>query len=61
MGCFYCRAIYEPAEIVEWIDDDDTGVGQTALCPRCGIDAVIAIREGIDTEFLGAMHGRWFS
>lgn len=39
-GCFYCGAVFPPAEIQEWVDEQD-GVGQTALCPRCDIDAVI--------------------
>ncbi len=36
-GCFYCLAIFDPQEIEEWIEDDG---GDTALCPRCGIDSV---------------------
>ena len=40
-GCFYCCAEFEPGEIHEWVDADEQGLGQTALCPRCGIDAVI--------------------
>ncbi|WP_244424577.1 cytoplasmic protein [Methylobacterium nodulans] len=35
----------------------------TALCPRCGIDAVIGDRSGCPAgrpDFLQAMHARWF-
>jgi hypothetical protein len=61
VGCFYCRRIYDPVEILDWVDEDDAGVGRTALCPKCGIDAVIPVRAGIDVDFLETMHQRWFS
>ena len=35
-GCFHCLAIFEATEVVDWIDD-----GETPLCPRCGVDAVM--------------------
>lgn len=56
-GCFYCLEIYSPNEVAEWTDDDDT-----AICPRCGIDAVIGDASGfsVTTEFMGRMHRRWF-
>ena len=56
-GCFYCRSIFPSAEVAEWCDDD-----QTALCPRCGIDAVIGSASGwpITEEFMAKMHRRWF-
>ena len=58
-GCFYCEQIYDPKEIVEWIEDRD---GLTALCPYCGIDAVLAesARYPITKEFLTDMHEHWF-
>jgi hypothetical protein len=41
-GCYYCCTLFEPADIEEWIDEtEDGGRGQSALCPNCGIDAVI--------------------
>ena len=54
-GCFYCLALFTPGEIDEWCDE-----GETALCPRCGIDSVIPARVGVDVEFLRRMHRRWF-
>ena len=56
-GCFYCRTIFPPADIREWIDE-----GQTALCPECEIDSVIGSASGfsIATEFLEQMHAHWF-
>ena len=59
VGCFHCESIYDPGEIVEWVDTRE-GVGQTALCARCGIDAVIPVRPGIDVTFLREMHWTWF-
>lgn len=35
-GCFHCLQIYETTEVVDWVDD-----GETPLCPRCGVDAVM--------------------
>ena len=61
IGCFYCLRFSSPSEILDWVDEDDAGVGRTALCPRCGIDAVVPVRDGIDGEFLRRMHDHWFS
>lgn len=36
-GCFSCGTTFEPGQIKEWVDD-----GQTALCPTCGCDFVVA-------------------
>lgn len=35
-GCYGCLEVFKPSEIRSWTDD-----GQTALCPRCGIDSVV--------------------
>ena len=61
-GCFHCLAIYPPADITEWVDEDDAGQGQTALCAKCGIDTVIGDKSGfpITREFLAEMHKYWF-
>lgn len=60
-GCFYCGAVFAPAEIAEWTDEWQ-GVGQTALCPHCGIDSVIGSESGypLTPEFLAAMNNHWF-
>jgi hypothetical protein len=57
VGCFYCGCVYPPDRIHEWID-----AGQTAVCPYCGIDSVIAGNTGLLDEefFLERMHIRWF-
>lgn len=57
VGCFYCKRIYAATHVLEWVRTDET-----ALCPKCGIDAVIGDAAGIDLtpEFLKAMHEYWF-
>lgn len=56
-GCFHCQKIFVPGKIVSWCDADDT-----ALCPYCGIDSVLADAPGCEVteEFLKKMHDRWF-
>ena len=56
-GCFYCKAMFAPERIVEWIDNNST-----ALCPECGIDSVLGDASGvqIDKSFLEKMHLAWF-
>ncbi|EKD28692.1 MAG: putative cytosolic protein [uncultured bacterium] len=61
-GCYYCLAIFEPEIIKEWIDTNTTGIGQTAVCPKCGIDSVIGSKSGypIIEKFLKKMYNQWF-
>jgi hypothetical protein len=55
-GCFHCRQVYAAEEIADWADD-----GQTAICPRCGVDAVLSARtDPLMADFLARMHARWF-
>lgn len=56
-GCFHCLKIFNPIEIDEWCDDNDT-----AVCPYCGIDSVIGESSGfsITQQFLKGMHKEWF-
>ena len=58
-GCFYCEAIFKPATIIEWVEDDDP---PSALCPNCGIDSVIGDKSGyqITAELLQKMKVHWF-
>ena len=56
--CFHCTRALSPAEITRYADD-----GETALCPHCGIDAVIP--DSIGSEVLTEMMVRemnkyWF-
>ncbi|MBL7940690.1 MAG: hypothetical protein JNL43_15115 [Flavobacteriales bacterium] len=61
-GCFHCKRIFTSREVSEWVDPDESGLGQTALCPYCGIDAVIYRISGypFDKEFLTRMNRHWF-
>ncbi len=56
-GCFYCKSLYAPKEIKDWID-----FGMTAMCAKCGIDSVIPETEEypLSPEFLQKMHDYWF-
>jgi hypothetical protein len=56
-GCFYCLAMFSPSEVREWTDS-----GETALCPNCGIDAVLPGRASfpLDRGFLQKMNAHWF-
>lgn len=57
-GCFYCREMFDPKEIKNWIKDEN----QTAQCPYCYIDSVIGDASGIQLtkSFLEEMHKKWF-
>lgn len=69
-GCFYCLAVFAPAEIKEWIDEPHTAAGPsggvsaegvTALCPRCGIDSVLpSAKVPLDTPLLRQMNAHYF-
>ena len=62
-GCFHCERIFHPAQITDWIiaDNDCDRLG-TAICPHCGVDAVIGESSGfpITGEFLSSMRHHWF-
>lgn len=61
-GCFYCLKTYPPSEIVDWCDEDKTDLGQTAICPNCGIDSVIGDFDiKFDSDLLKEMYTEWFS
>ncbi len=57
-GCFHCLRIFAPSDITDWIADKSG----TAVCPHCGIDAVIGESSGceVTAEFLTQMHKHWF-
>lgn len=61
-GCFYCLETFAAKDIKEWLDGDQTGIGQTALCPTCGVDSILGERSGfpITKEFLSEMRRFWF-
>jgi hypothetical protein len=58
-GCFFCKSMFASGDVTDWCDE-----GQTALCPRCGIDSVLGSHTGLpiaDPAFLEAMHQYWFN
>ena len=66
-GCFYCCQMFAPSEITDWVDGPpvatgETSDGVTALCPRCGIDAVLPSVSyyPLTEAMLAEMHRHWF-
>jgi hypothetical protein len=65
-GCFYCLALFAPTEILDWVDAPEGAedkAGETALCPRCGIDAVLPDSvpgAPLSPDLLSAMQRHWF-
>lgn len=57
-GCFYCAAVFPSSAVANWVKDKE---GQTAICPKCGMDAVLGDRSGyrITEELLRRMHQYW--
>jgi hypothetical protein len=57
-GCYFCFRTFPQTDIKAWVDSS-----QTALCPTCGIDAVIgdASKHRLDGKFLRQMHTHFFS
>ena len=55
--CISCCEIFYASEVEDYIDE-----GKTALCPRCGIDAVIGGCTGIsmDRETISELNKEFF-
>jgi len=64
-GCFYCLHSYDASEVWEYIKElSEDEERTTAMCPKCGVDAVIGDKSGypvLDPLFLKRMHSHWFS
>jgi hypothetical protein len=58
-GCLACERIYFPDEVERWIVDR---AGETAICPYCGMDAVVGSASGIPITpgVLARAHARSF-
>ena len=55
-GCYHCLSFFSSEQIVSWTDD-----GQTAICPCCGIDSVVAQTDPpITMEQLQVLHQEAF-
>ena len=63
-GCFFCLEVFPVTEIWEWIRETEKDEEKlTAMCPKCGIDAVIGDASGhpmTDVQFLERMRRHWF-
>jgi hypothetical protein len=68
-GCCSCLEVFPTDAIVAWtgldMDDfhnPDSASAETALCPRCGSEAVIGDSSGysINPDFLSQMNQAWF-
>lgn len=57
--CMSCCKSFPSPIVMDFIKD---GEEETALCPYCGIDAVIGDSSGleINPEILSALNKRWF-
>jgi hypothetical protein len=57
-ACFFCFRAFPTSEIKAWID-----ANTTALCPGCGVDAVLGNASGpsISDGFLRKMHQHYFA
>jgi hypothetical protein len=54
VSCYSCQRVYRVTQITRWTDR-----GTTAICPYCGIDAVIPGQ--IPMQELQAMYAHWFA
>lgn len=52
-SCFFCLRRFKADKIQKWVDD-----GMTAVCPFCGIDAVVAGK--VDKSTLMRWHAESF-
>lgn len=71
-GCFACLKTFPSADIGEWWDLGHTRldgtesaspkIGMTAVCPYCGLDAVLGDQCGreLTSELLEQMQHMWF-
>ncbi len=42
-SCYQCLKTFAPGAVIDWTDE-----GQTAICPHCGVDAVIPGQVGLN-------------
>jgi hypothetical protein len=58
--CIYCKQTFPKDSVIDWVE---TETEKTAICPFCGIDAVIGDATNApiaDSEFIEAIHQHWF-
>lgn len=56
-GCVSCGKLFPATEVVDYVD-----AGLTALCPECGIDAIVGDASGVEltAELLAELNKRYF-
>jgi hypothetical protein len=68
-GCCCCVRVFPSDEVVAWtgleldnLDDPKAAEQQTAMCPKCGTEAVLGDKCGfpITTHFLTRMNEAWY-
>ena len=60
--CFHCRRIFTATEGTRWCTVGDGGRPTTALCPHCGVDAILPSKTThLTPELLERMHAVWFT
>lgn len=59
-ACFCCQKVYRATEVYDFIVEPS--LKETALCPHCGVDAVIGDVTGIPfyKELIGKLHQHYF-
>jgi len=60
-GCFHCGEMFSPEDIVDWVVEDD-GHEDSAVCPFCGVDAVVVgtATYPLDPRALERLRHFWF-
>ena len=65
-GCLHCGASFPTSEIRDWIEERGAAGGQeggeTAKCPRCGMESVLpsAAPVMLSEQMLAALRTFWF-
>ena len=68
-GCCSCTVVFPTDEIVAWsgfelsnFNNPEAANADTALCPRCGSEALIGDKAGyaLSPDFLSRMNHAWF-
>lgn len=56
-GCYFCVSIFNSKDIKDWADE-----GETAICPLCGIDAIVPDEKDVSLtkEYLQKIHDLGF-
>ena len=54
--CFHCLHAFHSEQITQWVDE-----GRTAICPICGVDAVLSAHaEALSDALIRQLHATYF-